>query len=75
MIGKAIRQQEEQAKSQIYQLHSSLINIMDENKTLQNEIATIEHQMAVDATLHSQVCVILITQMWKVYMNCCGTYQ
>ena len=68
-IGKAIRQQEEQAKCQMYQLHSSLINIMDENKTLQNEIATIEHQMAVDATLHSQVCTILVTVIWKVYMK------
>ena len=61
MTTKAIRQQEEQAKCQIYQLHASLVNIMDENKSLQNEIATIEHQMAVDATLHAQVRTILIT--------------
>lgn len=55
MTTKAFKQQEEQAKSQIHQLHSSLVKAMDENKTLQNEIASIEHEMAVDATLHSQV--------------------
>ena len=60
MTTKAVRQQEEQAISQIYLLHSSLINVMDENKTLQNEMATIEHQMAVDETLHLQVCTITL---------------
>ena len=66
MTTKAVRQQEEQAISQIYELYNSLINVMDENKTLQNEIATIEHQMAVDDTLHSQVFTItLILCVWR----------
>ena len=56
---KAFKQQEEQAKAEIHQLHSSLMKKMEENKALENEIASIEHQMAVDATLHSQVCVTL----------------
>lgn len=57
VTAKAFKQQEEQAKVQIYQLHSVLIKTMDDNKTQQNEIATIEYQMAVDSTLHAQVCV------------------
>ena len=51
------------AGAQINQQHSSLMKTMEENKVLENEIATIEHQMAVDATLHSQVCVTLMTLM------------
>ena len=66
---KAFKQQEEQAKCQIHQLHSSLIKTMDENKTLQNEIVTIEHQMAVDATLHSQVSMVLVILLWNVYIK------
>ena len=56
MTAKAFKRQEEQAKVQMHQLHSNLVKTMDENTTLQNEIASIEHEMAVDATLHSQVC-------------------
>ena len=60
MTTKAFKQQEEQCEAQIYQLHSSLMKSMEENKALENEIASIEHQMAVDATLHSQVCVMTL---------------
>lgn len=60
MTTKAFKQQEDQADAQMYQLHSSLMKTKEENKALENEIATIEHQMAVDATLHSQVCLTLM---------------
>ena len=51
------------AEAQINQQHSSLIKTMEENKALENKITTFEHQMAVDATPHSQVCVTLMTLM------------
>ena len=37
------------AEAQINQQHSSLMKTMEENKALENEVTTFEHQMAVDA--------------------------
>ena len=55
MTQKMFRQQEEQAKTELHDMYSSLVKKMEENVELQKAIDNIEHQMAVDSALHAQV--------------------